>query len=896
MNSKKAITLLVLATMLLALVPIIPVKAEVGINSVTPDSDDQGSTIVVMGDGVVGGKTVKLYWDLVQAWDGEAGLLNSSKAESSGDFEIWFDVPSAVYGEHYIWVEDSQTLLTDSWTFDVLTKIKLSSDSGLASDKITVTINGLSKDVDVAILFNDTQAATAHAPSNDVVSGDGVKTEFTGTLASPIEPGTVEIYNATWSIWDDYHGKLNGPGVTGNINYVTGKWTLKFDDAPLSAEDNFDAAWDSWVDGSNDAKVLTKSASTDDVGKTVKEITIPSFSTGTYDVRVMDSKGVAKATDFNLGPVITLNKDAGPSGTVVEVNGRGFTYPGIVLSAVMDGIQCYNTSGHGPIEVGSKGNFKFSIVIPATSDKDTYDITLLTSNAETPSAEFEVTGLPDITISPEHGGVNDLVNIAGVNFTQIKDTKVLIYFDNGVDPWTKAGEFKTTASGEFSGTFRVPAAANDLWEVNAGQKDQSVNATANFRIGLILALIAPGSGAQGAKVTLSGVGFSEAGSGEAWNATMGGELIAEGTAGSDGVFSASFYVPNIAPGDYNVEVYNIDADITVLTSFTVTYITYLEVDPISAANDYNITINGWHFSEDDTATYDFVLYNETDEWDITSDVFPVRVDEDGNMTGYWVVYDSEILGLGSYTLNVTDSHDIFAQIQVDIVSELVSITAKKSTYQIGDTVAFNIRSTFEQSTSYIQIYDPSGNLYWETDTLDTWLKVGYEQVVPFYAQTSGGNPMILVSDAPLGTWSWEMYDGTADDDLIEDGTFTVTAAASDVIAGQVEDLANQITDLAGQLSDVTGEFADVKSDIANVAAVAQQAVTAAQQAAQAVQTVAQTANQANTAAQNAADAANAAKDAANSLTTLVYGAIGAALVAALAAIVSLMQISRRIAG
>ena len=32
------------------------------------------------------------------------------------------------------------------------------------------------------------------------------------------------------------------------------------------------------------------------------------------------------------------------------------------------------------------------------------------------------------------------------------------------------------------------------------------------------------------------------------------------------------------------------------------------------------------------------------------------------------------------------------------------------------------------------------------------------------------------------------------------------------------------------------------------------------------------------------------------LTTLVYGAIGASLIAALAAIVSLMQISRRIAG
>ena len=46
----------------------------------------------------------------------------------------------------------------------------------------------------------------------------------------------------------------------------------------------------------------------------------------------------------------------------------------------------------------------------------------------------------------------------------------------------------------------------------------------------------------------------------------------------------------------------------------------------------------------------------------------------------------------------------------------------------------------------------------------------------------------------------------------------------------------------------------------------------------------------------AASAAEDASSAASGLTTLVYGAIGASLIAALAAIVSLMQISRRIAG
>jgi hypothetical protein len=906
MNSKKAITLLVLATMLLALVPIVPVRAAVGIDPLVNAKDDQGSTIVVTGDGVVAGKTVKLYWDLVQPWDGEAGLLNSSKAKSSGDWEVWFDVPEAVHGEHWIWIEDTQTLLTEKIAFDVTSRVKLSSTSGLAGDKVTVTMNGFSSEADVAILFNDTAASPAHATVSDVISGDNTETEFSGTFVGPVQPGTVVIANTTVSITDNNFGVLAAPGVSGTINYVTGKWEVEFDDAPLVGAENMDADYDSYVDAANDVKVLTKTAETNDLGKVVKEITVPTFTpNGAFDVFVIDSEGIYNMSDFALGPVITLNKEEGPSGTVVDVSGRGFSVDagmtkGRIVSATLDGIPCYNTTEDW-IEYGVKGTFKFSIVIPATSDTDEYTLTV-TSNTTVPgpdvaTADFEVTGLPDITISPEHGGVNDLITIEGVNFTQIKDEVVDVYFyDDSGPTWAFAEDFKTTTSGTFSGTFRVPAAANGLWEVNAGQPDMGINGTSNFRVGLVLALIAPEEGPQGADVTLSGVGFAEGATGEDWNATMGGELIAEGTAGNDGVFSESFFVPNIAPGDYVVEVYNIDAEITVTTSFTVTGVTYLELDPLSAANGYNITIDGWHFSEDDAATYEFMLYNDTDEWDITADVDPLRIEEDGNMTGYWVVYDDETLSLGTYWLNVTDSNDIFAQIQVDVVDEVVSISPKKSSYQIGDTVAFNVKSTFEQATSYIQIYDPSGSLYWETDVLDTWLKVGYEQVVPFYAQTSGGNPMILVSDAPLGTWSWEMYDGTADDDLIEEGTFAVTAAAADVIGEQVADLNNQITDLADQLSDVTSEFDDVRDDIASVSAIAQQAVTAAQQAAEAVQTVATTANQANTAAQNAATAAEAARDAANSLTTLVYGAIGAALVAALAAIVSLMQISRRIAG
>ncbi|HEX9914698.1 MAG TPA: hypothetical protein VGB32_07245, partial [Candidatus Bathyarchaeia archaeon] len=573
---------------------------------------------------------------------------------------------------------------------------------------------------------------------------------------------------------------------------------------------------------------------------------------------------------------------------------------------------CYNTS---EAQVGAKDTFKVSFVVPSVPDLDDYEVKVYVDDLQalpsptTATADFEVTGLAEIKLTPEYGGVNDRITINAYNFSQIANSEVILNFTKVGSDDKYAATFKTTSSGTFTGTFRVPAASNDIWVVNATQVDHQINATANFRVGMMLALVAPDEAPQGSKVTLSGVGFEDSGAGEDWNATLGGVLIGEDTAETDGTFTHVFYVPNVDPGTYTIEVYDIDAEITVTTEFTVTDVTYLEIDPIQAANDYNITIYGYFFSEDENTDLEFTLYNTTDEWDLTGDVYqydpdldeqvkdPLAMDDDGvTFVGWWQVYDVDTLSTGTYWLNVTDDNDIFAQIRVDVVSEVVEVSPKKSTYGIGDTIAFNVKSTFRQLDAYFKIYDPSGNLYWKSDDLGetSWLKVGYEQVVPFYAQTSGGNPMILVSDAPQGVWTWKLYD--SDDDVLEEGTFTVTAAAADVLAEQIEDLNSAVTELTTDISTVSTEVAAVRTQITNAINAANAAVQAANAATQAVNAVAQTASAASTAATAAAAAATEAKNAANGLTTLVYGAIGASLVAALAAIVSLMQISRRIAG
>jgi hypothetical protein len=76
----------------------------------------------------------------VKAWDGEKGLLNSTETNADGSFEVDFDVPEAVNGDHYVWVKDTGTgetyggaaVMNSMFTVDA--KLSLYPDSGLPED------------------------------------------------------------------------------------------------------------------------------------------------------------------------------------------------------------------------------------------------------------------------------------------------------------------------------------------------------------------------------------------------------------------------------------------------------------------------------------------------------------------------------------------------------------------------------------------------------------------------------------------------------------------------------------------------------------------------------------------------------------------------------------------
>lgn len=848
----------------MSLLPILPVNAAIDITTVEVDGANiavttvyYGDTIVIIGDGVTAGKNVRVYWDAVDTWDGAAGLLNSTKASANGTFELWFDVPEALVGDHYIWLEDANTgeTLMYAYPTDVGSFVDVTPSAGLEGDTITLKGYGYGEEVDIVTI------------------------QITGTLGGPAID----------------HEDLTTSPVTPETSEL-GSWTATFK-VPKIAD-----------------------------GYVYDDYTIECTDD---DANV----NIEADSELKIGPAVSLNIEEGPAGTVVRASGRGFEDDGDVVA-----IRIINDGGGAldgdwetvvevdadDLEISGNGLFTVDIVIPAVKEAADHIIEFEDNVGNIGEADFEVLGLPEVTCDPSYGVQGSSVGIEGWNFTQIAGEDVEVYVclvgDDPIVDGTKVETLETDKDGYFSGTFKIPGLASDTYEVWALQEDwkvnntvQAVGADANFKIGLMIVILSPDVGPSGALVSLTASGFEIGGEWQAW---IGDEVIEDnGAVDGAGAINEEFWIPSMEPGIYTVKVWDVDTDINVTSEFEVTDKTMVETSPIIAPNEFNVTIEGWFFAEAPTdPTLEFVLWNETDDWEITvysgedpvagapitADVTELELApwdwDDGYFRGWFYVPDSDALSFGTYTLNVTDGEGLFAQYELEIVDKTVDIESRKSVFRIDETVSFNVESSFIQDESYIKIWAPDGSLYWKTDGFAQadWVEVGTLQRYPYFAQTAGGNLMTLLDDTPLGTYSWAWYD--VDDDELDDGTFTVEAAEADVIGEQVADLNNQITELADQLSDVSAEFDDVKSDIADVAVIAEQAVTAAQQAAEAVQTVAQTANTASQAASDAAEAANAARDAANGLTTLVYGAIGAALVAALAAIVSLMQISRRIAG
>jgi hypothetical protein len=848
-NTRVKLSIFVISVLALSFaLPLVSVLA-IGLPSVVPGIGPYyvGDTLTISGIAgeVTSGSAVNVYWDIASG--SSAWLLNTTEGNPDGSYDVNIDIPDTTTGDHWVWVKDVATSATNG--------------------DLMITV---SPEVDT-----------------DVSSGlPGDEVEITGTGFGDEQPVEITFYNIT----------------------------------------------DSWI-----VIPFSDDIETNEFGTFVATFDIPNNADyGAYDIEGFDNLTTA-ITSFVVGASITLTPDEGPTGTVVRVEGRGWT-PTQTVTFTLD-LQPAEVVDGDVITVESDGEFTADVVIPYVGPVDDYPLEA-TETGVAPvgpaSEDFDVTGIPEISVDPTYGSPGAVIAITGANFSQVEDSVVNfeLWSKDPIPVWVyNLGSAETDEDGMIDDSFVSPAVAFESYEVRAMDTTYDLTADDDFKVGLIALIINPTSGTAGAELSITGIGFEDG----SYNLTFGDEVFENyGTVSAEAI-ADTFYIPNVEPGTYEVLVVD-SVDNELAVHFTVTGISHVSLDPSVAPNDYNISITGYNFADIDD-TVDFVIYNSTDDWDMDVRTIigagpsaPTETDEDGNFTGYWIVPDGAVLTLGDYLINVTDSEGLMVQLDFSIVAARVDVAPSKELFDRGDTVKFAISNDFDLPDSYIEIFSPDDTLWWITDdfTVDVWVQPDVLYTVPYYRQTANENPMDLATDAPMGTWTYFFYDDT--DEELMNGTFEVGPST----AAQVDALLEEVrTDLSGLSDDVGGldeefdalsdEIGDVSADmdtlrdeiVSDLASDISDATAAANAAGAAVDDlegsmsdlensvgdIADTANSALDAATSAADAADnaasAAEDAssaASGLTTLVYGAIGASLIAALAAIVSLMQISRRIAG
>jgi len=634
---------------------------------------------------------------------------------------------------------------------------------------------------------------------------------------------------------------------------------------------------------------------------------VPSGTTaGDHTVKATDEAGNEASATLTIGPAITLSPTSGPTGTIVEITGRGFTKEDVDVGGKYINISIDDTPCPliEDITVRSDGRFSGKFVIPNVDEADTYTITAKIYKLEEVSAtaDFEVTGIPKITVTPTSGSPGSTVTIEGVNFTAKAGIEVTIDFGD----LSEYATTETNATGGFLTSITVPSVpvSAEAYTITATD-DYGVTASADFRVALTTLAISPSSGTTGTKVLLMGGGLTPLTS---FNVTIDGELMIY-----DGTFSTNkdgnierdtyVYVPTVPVGTHTIMVMDEEGIIATAT-FEVTETTEIVLTPSSAPRGYNVTFELNNFIHIAGTDITLTIYNVTADgevdWEMDLDLAVgainftdkfVETDKDGCFEGWFRIPGT--FAIGDYYINATDEKGLTDEVSFKVVEPTVIAYTGASEYMPGDTVAFYVKSSFKYTTE-------------DGITINLYTPKNFQIPVPIVITTkvqdlyTGSATYQLPADADLGTWFWNITLGS----VTRNDTFTVSAKPTvTALSEKVSKLKEDVSSLADTVESLRGTVSAQASDIDKLSKAVSDLKSAVSDLSDSLSTlsgdvsnVASAVSSAQSAAEEASKAATSAQSTAAGIQTAVYGAVILSLIAAVAAIMSIVIMQRKIAG
>ncbi len=510
-----------------------------------------GDEITINGNGFLEGE-VFIYLD------NSTTVLAETSANESGILdEVTVTVPAANKAIHYFIAADSTGYNNAAYaTFSIVPRIILSStvQEISAGDSLNIIGSGFASSSIITVNLKGTPVNTN--PSSIVTDDTG---SFTASFAVPatMARGACSIMAIdTAKNFATYVITINEKITLSESRGVIGE-SITVKGSSFKPNDTISVYFDN--------EVITN-AQTDSNGSFTINLTIPSASQGTYNIKVKDSDNNEAAADFTITPKIVINPISDTIGTLTKVSGYGF-------SASSDINVYFDDINVAVAKTNSVGSFTVNIDIPVSTSGEHM---ILAEDDEDNNASAIFITTPKIMLNIDTGVFGDIITITGNGFTagNAFDNAVTFTVDN--TPGLNIEDVYTDLTGSFSVSFTIPGLTNGNHIIKAEDTygnystvELTIKASIvlqNTTTGVIVQSGGYATGVEDDKIQITGYGFKANSTfvvkyGDVMIPTVADSV----TTDTKGGFSASFSVPGIVNEIFIVEAS--DGSNTAYTNF-----------------------------------------------------------------------------------------------------------------------------------------------------------------------------------------------------------------------------------------------------------------------------------------------------------------------------------------
>jgi len=445
------------------------------ISSITmdPSSGPPGTTVNVTGSGFGANGTVNITF-------GGASILSAS-VDNNGAVSASFQVPSAPGGSRAVVITEP-SIRSAQKTFKVTPLLSL--DRLNASPGASVNASGIgfaANEKNITVTLDETPVATG-------ISADAQGT-WTGSLLIPSLPAGSHIVRASGSLTTigsvpTLHLTL---GAAIDLERSSGSpgTTLKVSGSGFGPREIIKI-----IVGDGLTEIV---ASSNSQGAWTANLTIPAAPGGGLTIRASGATGQPQETEFNVTPTVSLSKATGAPGSLVTIDGQGF-------SANQKGIPIkFGTAVLASPSANSQGSWTSALTVPPSPAGTIF----IEVSGVTPPLDVPFTVTPTISLGATLGKPGTSVSVTGSGFGANENGISVI-----LDQTPVAEGISANAEGFWSVSFLLPSLPMGSYRIlssgsrTSGSSVPEVTLTVGADLNLERS-----SGPPGTTLSVSGSGF-----------------------------------------------------------------------------------------------------------------------------------------------------------------------------------------------------------------------------------------------------------------------------------------------------------------------------------------------------------------------------------------------------